>query len=145
MFLTSPKAHTKASLVLSIPVFLLWKVKMKLKQKLGLAIFLTLNIWMVLISLIRAALAEVDGPNGKVLDVVWCLFWIYIEAFVAIFVASLTALRFIFARQGARVSTEVTRHAFLHRRPLNSVSLDSLPEMPSPVKLSEVIRTAVAV
>ena len=91
--------------VLSIPIFLLWKAKMKLKQKLGLALFLTLNVWMIVISLLRAALAEIATANGRVFDTVWCLFWVYVEAFVATFVASLAAVRFIFARQGSKEST----------------------------------------
>ena len=112
---------------------------MKPKQKLGLGVFLTLNVWMIVISLLRTSLTEIATPQGKMFDTVWCMFWIFVEAFVAIFVASLAAVRFIFARQrprdlrrgAAATPSSFMRNAMLRRQqPDGAESLDSLTDIP---------------
>ena len=108
---------------------------MKLAQKLGLALFLTLNVWMIVISAIRTAYAQRPTQDGKVFDLVWIMFWIYVEAFVAIFIASFAAFRSLFVAHASRDSREagaMTPSTFIKNRvlrrgqPNTMESLDSL-------------------
>ncbi|KAL8698456.1 MAG: hypothetical protein Q9224_001842 [Gallowayella concinna] len=79
-------------LILTIPIWLLWRVQISRKQKLGLAGFLCLSVCMIVM-----AIARVSGIHyrGK-FDNTWIFMWQQIEACVAVTMLSLTAFRSIF-------------------------------------------------
>ena len=77
---------------MAIPVKLVWKVQIAPRQKVGLGIFLCLNVSMVIIACVRGFGVQAD----PVWDTPWTIFWLQIEACVAVSMASLTAFRSIF-------------------------------------------------
>jgi len=78
--------------VASIPILVLRKTRMKLKQKFSLGIFLCLSFVMAIFALIR-----VGGlKRGSVVDNTWSLFWQYAEGCVACIMASITPFRTLF-------------------------------------------------
>ena len=77
---------------MAIPVKLVWKVQIAPRQKIGLGLFLCLNISMVIIACVRGFGVQAD----PVWDIPWTIFWLQIEACVAVSMASLTAFRSIF-------------------------------------------------
>ena len=74
--------------VISIPVCLLWKVKIKLRQKLGMGVFLCLSAFMIVIAIVRLSGLRTQSAT---LDLVWKRFWQQVEACVAVLMVSLTA------------------------------------------------------
>ena len=77
-------------LVSVVPIVLLWRVRIKLRQKLILGIFLCLNVFIIVFSVLRVT----DGlTNGQSIDVLWGDFWGQIQASIAIIVVSITAFR----------------------------------------------------
>ncbi|KAL9594312.1 MAG: hypothetical protein Q9219_007106 [cf. Caloplaca sp. 3 TL-2023] len=88
----SSLSHTNIIQVLTIPVWLLWRVQIGRKQKLGLAGFLCLNICMIIMAIVRVSGIRYRG----VLDLTWTFMWQHIEACVAIAMLSLTAFRSVF-------------------------------------------------
>ena len=79
--------------VLTIPVRLLWRVRIKPSQKLGLGVFLCLSIGMILMAITR--LSGVHSYRGS-FDEIWILLWQQIEACIAVTMLSLTAFRSVF-------------------------------------------------
>lgn len=75
--------------VISIPLILLWKVKIKPQQKIFIGIFLCLSICMIIIAIVRGSVFRRNNVN----DPVWILFWHQIEGAVAIITVSITAFR----------------------------------------------------
>lgn len=76
-------------IVISIPLVLLWKVKIKRQQKIFVGIFLCLSICMIIIAIVR-----VSGLHkNHNIDPVWTVFWHQVEAAVAIITVSITAFR----------------------------------------------------
>ena len=87
-----------------IPILLIWKVKIKRRQKLGLAAFLCLSICMIIIAIIR-----VSGLYYKdTFDSTWIFMWQEVEACVAVTMLSLTAFRSIFV--SGKVSVPNNNH-----------------------------------
>ncbi|MCJ1436598.1 hypothetical protein MMC27_005978 [Xylographa pallens] len=84
-------------LVLSIPIALLWKVKISLHRKLALGSMLCLSAFMIIIAIIRTALAPL--PENQVIDTSWLVFWEGIEATTAIIMVSLTVFRSLFGQE----------------------------------------------
>ncbi|MCJ1283213.1 hypothetical protein MMC26_002541 [Xylographa opegraphella] len=80
-------------LVISIPVLLLWNVKVNIRRKIGLGCLLCLSIFAIITNIIRAAGHKLD--NGQS-DVVWILFWGEMEACIAVMANSMTAFRSLF-------------------------------------------------
>ena len=78
--------------VLVIPVWLLWRVKIKLGQKFGLATFLCLSICMIIIAIVRVSGMKYRGRY----DNTWSFMWQQVEACVAVTTLSLTAFRSVF-------------------------------------------------
>ena len=76
-----------------IPVTLLWRVRIKPSQKIGLGAFLCLSIGMILMAITRAAGFRFHGK----FDDTWVSIWQHLEACVAVMMLSLTAFRSIFA------------------------------------------------
>lgn len=79
--------------VISIPVALLWRVRIPLQRKLMLGGILSLSIFTMIVSIVR--IAGADLPNGMV-DSAWVNFWLQIEAAVAVIVISISAYRSLF-------------------------------------------------
>ena len=80
-------------LVITIPISLLWNVRIKTRQKLGIGAFLCLSVVMIIVAIIKASgiRTSVDSFN-----LVWELFWQQIEACAAVLMVSFTAFRSIF-------------------------------------------------
>ncbi|KAF4636427.1 hypothetical protein G7Y89_g1661 [Cudoniella acicularis] len=94
-------------LVLSIPLAILWTVKVNLRRKMAIGAILCLSVFMIIIAIARVTAAAL--PSG-LSDTVWLFFWQTMEAAVAVIMVSLTGLRSLFvqdASQGAskRVAT----------------------------------------
>ncbi|MCJ1472331.1 hypothetical protein MMC13_000978 [Lambiella insularis] len=84
-------------LVLSIPIALLWKVKISLRRKLALGSMLCLSAFMIIIAIIRTASAPL--PVNQVIDTSFLIFFSGLEAATAIIMVSLTAFRSIFGQE----------------------------------------------
>ena len=77
-------------LVLVIPPWLLWKVKISLRQKIGIGSFLCLSLIMIIIAVIRISRVHANDFN------IWAPFLQQLEACVAVLMLSLTALRTLY-------------------------------------------------
>ncbi|KAL3478466.1 hypothetical protein BJX99DRAFT_245448 [Aspergillus californicus] len=76
-------------MIMSIPIFLLWKVQMKLITKLGIGLFLCLSAFMLACAIIRGAGTIYKGA----IDYPWGTFWLHIESCVGVMMASFTVYR----------------------------------------------------
>ncbi|KAF2197974.1 hypothetical protein GQ43DRAFT_494580 [Delitschia confertaspora ATCC 74209] len=81
-------------LIVSIPILILRRTRLKLRQRVAVGAFLCLSICMVIISIIRSS--KIYGPPGVPIDTTWVIFWVHIEASSAVVMVSLTAFRTIF-------------------------------------------------
>ena len=88
------------SIVASIPILVLRKSQIPKKQRIILACFLCLSLVMAMIAIIRVS--KMKGSSN--IDLVWELFWQYIEAVVAVLMCSLTAFRTVFTTQQTSVA-----------------------------------------
>lgn len=88
--------------VVAIPIAVLRTSKIQLKQKLALASFMCLSLVMVVLAIIRVSKIH-DASN---VDVVWEIFWQYMEASVAVLMASITTFRTLFIRQTQKEAKE---------------------------------------
>lgn len=79
--------------LISIPIFLLWRVHLTLRRKLALGATLCLSIFMIVIVIIKVSTGNI--ADGQV-DSPWVLFWLHVEAAVAVVVVSITAFRVLF-------------------------------------------------
>ena len=80
-------------LIVSIPIALLWRARIAIRQKIGLGITLSLSAVMAILALIR--IGGMRLANGA-LDEVWVLFWLQQECSVAVTMVSITAFRSLF-------------------------------------------------
>ena len=82
-------------MIIALPIQLLRSVRIKLRQKFILGIFLSLNMFMAITACVR-----VSGIKFRDrFDEVWLFVWQNIEACVAIAMISLTAFRSVFVGQ----------------------------------------------
>ena len=84
--------------VVSIPIILLRKSQLRVSQKLGLCVFLCLSVVMAVLAGIRASGFQFE----KGYDVIWDLWWKYIEACVGCCMVSVSAFRSLFVPGSAR-------------------------------------------
>ncbi|KAL8726355.1 MAG: hypothetical protein Q9166_006762 [cf. Caloplaca sp. 2 TL-2023] len=77
-------------MILAIPPYLIWKVRISRRQKIGIAFFLCLSICMVIIAIIRISQVHSQTYN------IWATFWQQLEGCVAMLMVSLTAFRTLF-------------------------------------------------
>lgn len=96
----SNRLHT----VLAIPIHLLWQVQIKMRQKLGLAAFLCLSIFMIFIAIIRIS----GFIYHNAFDEGWVYLWQQIEACVSVSTISLTAFRSMFVVNASRRDREIS-------------------------------------
>ena len=75
-----------------ILVCLLWRVRIKSSQKLGLAVFLCLSICMIIVAIVRVSGVHYRGK----FDNIGIFLWQQVEACIAVTMLSLTAFRSIF-------------------------------------------------
>ncbi|MCJ1261008.1 hypothetical protein MMC22_000872 [Lobaria immixta] len=93
-------------LLMSIPILLLWSVKINRRRKFGLGSLLCLSIFAIITNIIRASGHKLN--NGQD-DVVWVLFWLEMEACVAVIANSMTAFRSLFAATTSRIKNSPQR------------------------------------
>lgn len=122
--------------MISIPVFLLWKVKIKLGQKILLGIFLCLSMTMIMIAIVRISVTEV-GSNA--IDTQWSTFWQNVEADAAVITVSITAFRSMLGVKASKVREKKDRSWYSYRRRFLSrkaksqeteLDMDQLPSIP---------------
>ena len=78
--------------VLCIPIHLIWKIKIRLAQKLVLASCLCLTVVIILCAIIRISGLRYD----KTVDAVWETYWQYIAASIGLTMTSVSAFRSLF-------------------------------------------------
>ena len=100
-------------LVLSFPIALLWKVRINLRQKLGLALILCLSIVMVIIALVRIAGINLAGGN---VNIVWLAFWMQQECSISVIMVSSAAFRSFFVNGAANSPCPAYPPGFWKRR-----------------------------
>ena len=93
-------------LVLSLPISILWKVRVSIRQKIGLACSLCLSCIMVIVTIVRIAGMR-HGNSGNV-DIVWLSFWQQQECSIAILMMSVSAFRPLFVPNTTR--PHILRH-----------------------------------
>lgn len=84
--------------VISIPVILLWNVKIALRRKLTLWGILCLSIFTAITAIIKIAGGNIN--HGQV-DSAWAIFWFQAEAAIAVLVVSISAYRALFVAHRA--------------------------------------------
>jgi len=84
------------ALIITIPVVLLWNVRISLRQKLALLGLFSLTMLTMATSIIRVAV--VGGNSHQQVDITWLYFWTNIEMFVSIIVACLGSFRQLFVK-----------------------------------------------
>lgn len=131
---------TSDLLVLSLPVSILWKVRITVRQKIGVAFSLCLSGAMVLVTIVRIAGMKLRG-SGNV-DIVWLAFWQQQECSIAVLMLSVSAFRSFFVPSSARspaprhqgYSPSEKRRRFLRRRPhpdmYDTHETNGLPQVP---------------
>ena len=86
-------------LVVSFPIALLWRVRINVRQKIGLGVSLCLSLVMVITAIIRISGIKLAGGA---IDIVWQLFWVQQECSIAVIMMSVTAFRSFFVPNAAR-------------------------------------------
>ena len=86
-------------LVLSIPVALLWRVHINLRQKIGLSLVLCLSLVMAMATITRMAGVRLSG--GAV-DIIWLIFWEQQECSIAVLMFSVSAFRPLFVSNSSQ-------------------------------------------
>ncbi|KAL8627148.1 hypothetical protein Q9189_007157 [Teloschistes chrysophthalmus] len=102
--------------VVSIPIALLWNVRIKLRQKLGIGALLCLSAVMSIIAIVKAS--GIRTPSDS-FDILWELFWQQIEACVAVLMVSITAFRSIFISNKPKATYRHVAHPNIPKQ-LNS-------------------------
>lgn len=115
-----------------IPVWVLWSVKIARRQKIGMGVFLCLNIVMAIIAIVRVAGIRHSGA----IDYTWIFFWQHIEVCVAVSMVSLTAFRSLFVSTGQAPNKKARPWYSSQARKLRGAKGGSLPnggheELPS--------------
>lgn len=127
-------------LVVSIPVCLLWKVKIRPAQKFGLASFLCLSIVMAVMAIVRVSGLRIKIFSGHyTFDTAWQYLWQQIEASIAVCLVSLTAFRQLFVSHGPKRSQEPTKSWYSttigklrrQKREAGEKGFRTLPSIPS--------------
>ena len=80
------------AMVVSIPILLLHRTTLSLRQKASVGAVLCLSFVMIAISLVRGISAPIHGTG----DEIWASFWIQLESCVATIMVSLSSFRQLF-------------------------------------------------
>jgi hypothetical protein len=81
-------------LIMALPIPMFWKLKVNLKQKIVLFSIFSLGVIVIIFAIVRVI--ETNPLAGHV-DPVWLAVWSMVESSVAVVVACLPALRFLFS------------------------------------------------
>lgn len=98
----------RSSAVVSIPIIILRRARIKLRQKYALGFFLCLSLFMVVIAIVRVS--NIKGVS--VVDLRWELFWQYMEGSIAILMASITAFRTIFLNPNTNIPDQKKKRSY---------------------------------
>ena len=85
--------------MLSIPIALLWRVQINLRQKIGLSLVLCLSLVMAMATITRMAGVRLSG--GAV-DIIWLIFWEQQECSIAVLMFSVSAFRPLFVSNSSQ-------------------------------------------
>ncbi|KAL8709811.1 MAG: hypothetical protein Q9225_007392 [Loekoesia sp. 1 TL-2023] len=94
-FITCPYFDERI-LVMTIPVALLWRVRIDIRRKVALGTTLCLSTFTIV-----ACIVKISGGNtinGQI-DSSWVIFWLQVECAVAVMVVSITAFRALFVAE----------------------------------------------
>ena len=122
-------------IVMAIPIWLLWHVSLKVRQKLGLVLFLCLNFAMIIVAAIRMSGVQVGG--GLTEDIVWAVLWHHVEACIAVVMVSFMTFRSAVVTKNSRTARRqwYAPAASLWNRKNRSArsddQMESLPNIPS--------------
>lgn len=123
------------SQVASLPIMLLWRVKINTYQKIGLGIMLSLSLVMAIVAIVRMAGIHLGG--GEV-DILWLWFWQQQECSIAVIMLSVTAFRSFFVAGStpdrARIVSAYWKNKVLRRKALDESGekgVGGLPAIPS--------------
>ncbi|MCJ1361371.1 hypothetical protein MMC16_000470 [Acarospora aff. strigata] len=119
-------------LLMSIPVLLLWSVRINLRRKIALGSLLCLSVFAIITNIIRAASHKLN--NGQE-DVLWLLFWSEMEGCIAVIANSMTAYRALFAASSSQIGDSPRheeRSSALRNRYPKRIPGGDLPTMPAP-------------
>ena len=117
---------------------MLWQVRMKTTQKLGIGAFLSLSFCMIIVASIRFSGLQVKGSS---IDV-WQYFWLEVEACVAVCMISLTAFRSVFALNSSNANAVKARPLYSstiernRERRQHALELVGLPTKPKSITVS---------
>jgi len=95
---------TDCLLVISIPVMILHNIRIPLRTKLFLGMSLCLSVMTIAVTLVRVVGLKV--PGKQVVDVVWQVYFSYVEVCIGIMAVSATAFRTFFVQHAARSSAK---------------------------------------
>ena len=107
---------------------------MSTNQKLGIGAFLTMNIWLTIIALVRVTLFK----RGPTFDFTWTLFFQFFEPNVAILAACFSAFRSLYVTNGCKrhVQQKLPSYSFSKRLFKKGIVaeeiLENLPSVPGP-------------
>ncbi|KAL8961687.1 MAG: hypothetical protein Q9193_001795 [Seirophora villosa] len=92
---TSPDKCISGAIVITIPIAILWRVRIGLRRKLCLGAILCLSVFTMAVSAVRIAGAKL--PSGFI-DDIWVNFWLHVEAAVAVVVVSSSTYRSLYVQ-----------------------------------------------
>ncbi|KAL9599041.1 MAG: hypothetical protein Q9219_004075 [cf. Caloplaca sp. 3 TL-2023] len=124
--------------IITIPIALLWRVKIDMCRKIALATTLCLSIFTIITAIVRVSgSSAIDGQ----VDSSWVIFWLQVEAAVAVMVVSLTAFRALFVAERSQ-KQESPRGTYTNKFPIKywhgtknsdgGREQKSLPHLPGP-------------
>ncbi|KAF2108184.1 hypothetical protein BDV96DRAFT_672288, partial [Lophiotrema nucula] len=102
-FMLCPYYHDPR-ILLSIPIAIVWKIRVPLPKKIALASSLGLTFFVIVITLIRITNMRYNGQ----IDVIWPMYWQVIGAEVGVFMAAAITFRSLF------VASDISVHARRH-------------------------------
>lgn len=105
-------------LIITVPIALVYPVKLPLQRKLAIVSMLSLSVFMIVITVIRVTGASLPTEFGT-LDASWVCFWQAMEAVVAIVMVSALALKSMFGLESQKKT--------LHRRETVNEGSRSVP------------------
>lgn len=131
-------------IVVAIPICLLWKIQIRLNQKLGLGAFLCLSFAMIAVAAVRTAGIRQHHQHYQSVDVVWEDFWLVFEACTAVSTVSFTAFRSLFIWEASKAREKNARPPWYsvpreqvwnrQKRSADDISTLHFPTMPTATK-----------
>ena len=131
-FLMARLMRLLIAVVMAIPIWLLFHVNLKLRQKLGLALFLCLSFVMIIVAAIR--MSGIRASGGTTEDIVWAVLWHQVEACIAVIMVSIITFRSAVVAESSRKSRRPwysPAESLWKRRKQSGEKVGSLPDIPS--------------